>query len=140
MRFHIPTLLAVVTLTLLLSTAGSGIDTEKADAGAVPVLLGDVDCDGFSTTEEGTIGTDPNDPCANTPGPNDEADDRWPADFNDDQVCDIEDFNQLTPPYFNTFPPNPLYSTRKDFNGDGVIDIEEINRVTPPTFNQSCTP
>jgi FtsP/CotA-like multicopper oxidase with cupredoxin domain len=101
---------------------------------------GDTDCDGFTDAEEAFVGTDPNDACPDTPTPNDEADDRWPAGLNDDQIIDIEDIVQLTPPYFNTFPPNPNYSIRKDFNGDGVIDIEDITRLTPPTFNQVCTP
>jgi hypothetical protein len=100
----------------------------------------DSDGDGFSDSVEAFVGTDPSDPCANTSDPNDEADDRWPADLNDDQISDIEDMTQLTPPFFNTFPPDPNYGERNDFNGDGVIDIEDVTRLTPPTFNQVCVP
>jgi hypothetical protein len=47
------------------------------------VHLGDADCDGWTDVDEGLISTDPDDDCANTPDPDDEADDRWPADFDD---------------------------------------------------------
>ena len=103
-----------------------------------PVPADDRDCDGFSSAEENLMGTDPADPCPNTPDPNDEVDDRWPADLDDSQWVNILDIVQLTPPVFNTSPPNPNYSIRKDFNGDGAINILDIVRLTPPMFNQSC--
>lgn len=105
-----------------------------------PVSPGDDDCDGFADAEEAFVGTDALDPCANTPDANDEADDRWPADFNDDQTVDILDIVQLTPPAFNSSPPDPNYLVRKDLNGDGAINILDIVRMTPPLFGQSCAP
>jgi hypothetical protein len=86
------------------------------------------------------VGTDPTDACAETPDPDDEADDKWPADLNDDQTVNVLDIVQLTPPVFGSSPPDPDYSVRKDFNGDGVINILEIVRLTPPTFGESCAP
>lgn len=61
-----------------------------------------MDCDGWSTADEGTIGTDPNDPCANTSAANDEADDRWPADFDDNRVINILDVGKVLPPFFGS--------------------------------------
>ncbi len=46
------------------------------------------------------IVTDADDPCADTPDPNDEADDRWPADFDDNQVINVLDVNMTLPPFF----------------------------------------
>ena len=51
----------------------------------------DDDSDGFSDTLEQYIGTDQSDHCANTTTPDDEADDRWGADFDDDQWLGIGD-------------------------------------------------
>ncbi|GAG25424.1 unnamed protein product, partial [marine sediment metagenome] len=73
---------------------------------------GDLDCDGYSSADEGTIGTDPNDPCANTSDPNDEADDRWPSDFDDNQVINVLDYGEVLPPYFGTSVPPT--SARRD--------------------------
>ena len=79
-----------------------------------PVPAGDPDCDGFSSTDEGSIGTDPNDPCANTPDPNDEDDDRWPADFDDSQVINILDVLNVLPPFFGTtVPPTTAAETSR---------------------------
>jgi hypothetical protein len=103
-----------------------------------PTPSGDSDCDGFTDTEETSVGTNPSDPCADTADPDDEADDRWPADFNDDQTVNVLDIVQLTPPAFGTSPPDPNYGIRKDLNGDGVINILDIVRMTPPMFGTSC--
>ena len=86
------------------------------------------------------MGTDPADACANTPDPNDEADDKWPPDINDDQIANILDLVHFTPPYFGASPPDPNYSERKDLNGDGIINLLDIVRLTPPMFGQRCTP
>lgn len=118
---------------------GDACDNCPAVFTAWMVPPGDPDCDGFTDTEEAFVGTDPLDPCANTAAANDEADDRWPADLDDNQTVNILDVLQLTPPVFNTSPPDPNYSTRKDLNGDGAINILDILRQTPPVFNQSCT-
>ena len=60
----------------------------------------------------------------------------WPADLSSpegygkhDGTVNILDIVQLTPPVFNTSPPDPNYSIRKDFNGDSVINILDIVRL-----------
>jgi uncharacterized protein YkwD len=118
----------------------SGTPTPTPMPTPTPTPCPDTDGDGFSDCEEAFVGTDPTDACANTPDPDDEADDKWPADLNDDQTINILDIVQLTPPVFGTSPPDPNYAERKDFNGDGIINILDIVRVTPPTFGRSCTP
>lgn len=105
-----------------------------------PVPEDDHDCDGFTTTTELSIGTDPLKACPITATPDDEDPDAWPPDFDDNQTVNILDFVKLTPPVFNTSPPDPNYSTRKDLNGDSAINILDIVRLTPPVFNQSCAP
>jgi len=102
-----------------------------------PVPADDPDCDGFSSTDEGSIGTDPNDPCANTPDPNDEADGRWPSDFDDSQVINVLDVIHVLPPFFGaTVPPT---SARRDLVPSGVINISDVVKVLPPFFGSSCT-
>ncbi len=105
-----------------------------------PVPANDPDCDGFTSSEEGFLGTDATDPC-----PDDPDDDAWPADMasaeglgKHDGSVNILDIVQLAPPVFNTSPPDPNYAIRQDINGDGSINILDIVRLTPPVFNQSC--
>jgi Zn-dependent metalloprotease/subtilisin-like proprotein convertase family protein len=98
----------------------------------------DDDNDGFSDTSELFIGTDQLSACADTPTPDDESIDKWPADFNDNQVSDIFDIVLLAPPFFGARSTDPNYSARKDFNGDGVIDLFDIVRLTPPIFGTHC--
>jgi len=98
---------------------------------------GDGDCDGFTDGDEGMIGTDAADPCADTPGPDDEADDRWPSDFDDSQVINISDVFYVLPPYFGTSVPPT--SARRDLAPDGVINISDVFKVLPPYFGWSCT-
>ena len=98
----------------------------------------DDDNDGFLDTSELFVGTDHLQACADTPAANDEAMDRWPADFNDDQVTDIFDIVLLTPPFFGASSAEANYSARKDFNGDGVVDLFDIVQLTPPRFGTSC--
>lgn len=45
------------------------------------------------------IVTDHDDRCADTPDPDDEADDKWPPDF-DYQVINVLDVGMTLPPYF----------------------------------------
>lgn len=127
-----------------------GFDIPNTDQdGSIDILAGtptptptpcpDADDDGFSDCEEAFVGTDPLDPCADTPDPDDEADDKWPADLNDDQIVNVLDIVQLTPPTFGTSPPDPNYTTRKDLNGDGAISILDVVRLTPPVFGSSCS-
>ena len=83
---------------------------------------GDDDCDGWTTADEGVLGTDPNDPCANTATANDEADDRWPPDFDDNQIVNIIDVLAF------------------DLSVGGAITINIIDVLAmKPVFDESCT-
>ena len=97
---------------------------------------GDADCDGYSTGNEGTIGTDPTDDCANTSAQNDEADDRWPSDFDDNQVINILDVGEVLPPYFGTTVPPT--SPRRDLVVNGAINILDVGMTLPPYFGYVC--
>lgn len=99
----------------------------------------DPDCDGFDGGAEGSIGTDPDDPCADTPGGNNDDDDKWPSDFDDNRVVNITDVFQVLPPYFGTMPPNTNYTARRDIAPNGVINITDLVRVLPPYYGSSCT-
>jgi len=121
--------------------AGDACDPCPTIANAFPIPWmvgpGDGDCDGFTDGEEGTIGTDAADPCANTAAAGDEADDRWPSDFDDSQVINISDLFEVLPPYFGTAVPPT--SARRDLAPDGVINISDVFKVLPPYFGASCT-
>jgi len=96
------------------------------------VIPGDPDCDGFSDGDEGTIGTHPEDPCADNT-----SDDAWPSDFDMNKVVNISDVFYLLPPYFGrSVPPT---SARRDLAPDGVINISDVFKVLPPYFGASCT-
>ncbi len=123
----------------------------------------DDDNDGFSDTLEQYLGTDQADWCANTSAPNDEADDRWGADLDDDQIFNISDFGSFIFPLrgdgsFNKFGhsiPDPADPdlVRWDMDPNSVIDIADMNAINPavtattarppmfggaPAFNQTC--
>jgi len=93
--------------------------------------VGDSDCDGWSTTDEIFIGTDPNRACSF---------DNWPPDFNGDHVVDLFDLNVLSPPVFFSMAPGPPYQTRFDLKPDGVIDIFDVNAMRPPIYFATCIP
>jgi len=100
-----------------------------------PVPADDPDCDGCSDAEETFVGTNPADPCPDTPDPNDEADDCWPPDFDDDQDVDIFDVITFKPPIVND-----TYDARHDlFGQDSVINIFDVLQIKP-FFGKSCTP
>jgi hypothetical protein len=117
---------------------GDACDNCSATATPWWVPPGDGDCDGFSTTDEGVIGTDPADACANTPDPNDEADDRWPPDWDDTQTVNLLDVVPFKP-HFNATYPDPLYEVRYDLNTDNAINLLDMVPFKP-FFNVSCTP
>jgi uncharacterized cupredoxin-like copper-binding protein len=105
-----------------------------------PCASTDSDGDGYTDAKEAFMGTDPLLACSIDSIPDNEDPDAWPPDFNDDQAVNILDVFRLTPPVFNSSPPDPDYSQRKDLNADGTINIVDIFRLTPPVFNTSCTP
>jgi hypothetical protein len=104
-----------------------------------PTPAGDDDCDGFTTTAENFVGTDPNIACAATPIPNDEPPpDKWPVDFNNDQKANLSDVLTYSP-VFNTTGPGLPYKVRFDLNGDNHINLSDVLKFSP-FFNQTCSP
>ena len=95
-----------------------------------PVVLdgSDPDCDGFSTADENSIGTDPKRACSM---------DRWPPDFNSDHDVNVIDINIMKPAFFS-MGPNPPYQLRLDLKPDNSINVLDINRMKP-FFFLSCT-
>ena len=86
---------------------------------------GDDDCDGLTTAVENFVGTDPNDSCADTPIAGDEADDKWPIDFNDNQFVNTFDVIPFIG-RLNAVAPGPLYAVRLDLNMSGNIDAFDL--------------
>ena len=93
------------------------------------VPAGDGDCDGFSSSLETFIGTDPASPCGV---------DAWPADLNNDQAVNLSDIFLIVP-HLNTFDADPGSSPRFDLNGDSAINLSDIFKVVP-FLNQPCSP
>ncbi len=88
---------------------------------------GDDDCDGFTSSNETSIGTDPNVPC----GP-----DAWPPDFDDSQDVSIVDVLALKPVFGQAAPPALV---RYDIAASGDINIVDV-LVMKPFFGESCVP
>jgi hypothetical protein len=108
---------------------------------AVSVTSGpalDSDGDGFSDAIEAFVGTSETAACPSTTAAGDEEPDAWPPDFDDNQAVTILDIVQLTPPVFNSSPPDADYVERDDLNADDAINILDIVQMTPPVFNTSC--
>jgi YVTN family beta-propeller protein len=95
------------------------------------VTPGDGDCDGWTTGDEGSIGTDPNLACGAG---------AWPPDFNDSLKVDIFDVLFFAPPVFFSTTPGPSYSPRFDLVPNGTIDIFDVLKMAPPVFFATCTP
>jgi len=127
---------------------GDGVDDALDNCPAWPnpfqnlppwtVPVGDPDCDSFTTTIENFAGTDPNDPCANTAGANDEADDRWPADTNDNQFINTFDVVPFIPT-LNSVAPGPPYTARLDLNASGSINTFDVVPFIQ-LLNKPCAP
>ncbi|MEX0682626.1 MAG: S8 family serine peptidase [Dehalococcoidia bacterium] len=96
---------------------------------------GDIDCDGFPTTDEATITTDPNDSCGFTPG-GDPSSDTWPVDFVESNNINILDVTALKPVFGQSVPPA---SARYDIIPDAVVNILDV-LILKPFFGKSCTP
>jgi hypothetical protein len=69
-----------------------------------------------------------------------EADDKWPPDFDDNQVVNVLDLNEVLPPHFGMTSSSPGWDPRHDLVVDGVINILDVNMTLPPFFGQTCTP
>jgi hypothetical protein len=113
---------------------GDGVcdDEDNCPSVATPwfVPAGDSDCDGFTDGDEGVIGTDPNVACGTA---------CWPPDFDDNQVVNILDVNEVLPPYFGLTSFSPGWDARYDLKVDGVINILDVNMTLPPFFGYVCT-
>jgi len=90
------------------------------------VPVGDDDCDGFSTADEGIIGTDPADAC-----PDALDDDVWPPDLNAGTGCEVGHDGNINIMdvlcYKGKLAPNP-YDARYDLNqgppaGVNILDV-----------------
>ena len=92
-----------------------------------PIDTDDPDCDGFSTTDENDIGTDPSVACDDGLGLPD-----WPPDFDDDKTINIIDVLALKPVF-------GAPSARHDLDVSGgnidILDVLALKLV----FNESCT-
>ncbi len=127
--------------------------------GAVDPCPADPDCDGdskappayslcsgctvnpggsFRDGVELFVGTSATDRCADTTVAGDEADDKWPLDFNDDRLAGLNDVLKFIP-VFNTSAPGPPYDPRFDLNASGGISLHDV-LLFIPFFNQSCVP
>jgi hypothetical protein len=85
------------------------------------------------------MGTDPTRHCASTPARNDEpVPDRWPVDFDDNQVANGSDLLMFAP-VFGAISPNPPFNARFDLNNDGKINGSDF-LVMAPFFGKTCAP
>ncbi|MDO8615106.1 MAG: thrombospondin type 3 repeat-containing protein [Dehalococcoidia bacterium] len=89
------------------------------------VPAGDDDCDGFSSTNEIAIGTDPLVACG--PG-------AWPPDITDSQVVDFLDLNAIVPLLFQPAAGNERYN----LSVNAAIDFLDLNAAVPFLF-LSCS-
>lgn len=89
------------------------------------VPVGDIDCDGFTTTVESHVGTDPNLTCAPP--------DAWPPDFNNSNVTDFSDLSVIVPKLFRP-SNNPPENLRYDLAPGTQIDFSDLNIMVPFLF------
>ena len=103
---------------------------QPACAGSTPwpVPPGDGDCDGFTSSLETFVGTDPNSACGSN---------AWPVDLNNDSHINLTDVFIIIP-HINTADNAPGSSLRFDLSGDGYINLTDAFDVIP-ILNQSCT-
>jgi hypothetical protein len=113
---------------------GDACDNCPTTATLWVVPVGDDDCDGFSTADEGIIGTDPNDAC-----PDALDDDVWPPDLNAGTGCGFHDGNINILDvlcYKGRLSPNP-YDARYDLNADASVNILDV-LLYKQVINTSC--
>ena len=95
-----------------------------------PIAANDPDCDGFSTTVENSVGTNPFLQCGYN---------AWPADLNNDQYSDIFDVTPVTANFGVSVPPGPVRQNIAPNPPDTFIDIFDITKLTG-LFAVSCAP
>jgi hypothetical protein len=99
-----------------------------------PVPAGDADCDGWTTTLENTISTDPNDGC-----PDDSSDDAWPPDVTNDTNVNVLDLSTVGGTTFGKSEGQPGYWARADVTGDKAVNVLDLSTVGGAPFGQHCT-
>jgi len=87
-------------------------------------------------TIELAVGTNPLDRCADTTAPNDEADDKWPPDFDDNRSVNVIDFTLWKAGYPS--PPKPL-TPRADLDGSGAVNVLDFT-AWKAYFGATCSP
>jgi hypothetical protein len=92
-----------------------------------PVPPGDTDCDGFASSLEAFMSTDPSRACGT---------DAWPPDINNSQATNLTDIFLIVE-HLNTADIAPGSSPRFDLSGDGNINLTDIFKVSP-LLNKSC--
>ncbi len=104
-----------------------------------PIPADDPDCDGFDTTAETFLGTDPLAQCsADSISNNEPTPDKWPVDHTDNQKVNILDLV----PYIaalNSTAPGPPYTVRLDLNMNGSINLFDLVPFIA-VLNKTCTP
>ena len=105
-----------------------------------PIATDDPDCDGFSTTTETFVGTDPFEQCsADNTANNEPLPDKWPSDMNDNQRTNTLDVafyvgNLNSQPV----PGGPPYLVRLDLTTNGVVNTLDIAPFVQ-LLNEVCT-
>jgi Tol biopolymer transport system component len=83
-----------------------------------------------------SIGTSPTDRCADTTMADDEADDKWPPDFDDNGSVNIIDFMMWKASYSS--PPKPL-EPRADLDASGTVNVFDFG-AWKAYFGATCSP
>jgi hypothetical protein len=95
------------------------------------VPAGDADCDGFTSSHEGLLGTDPNDACGFIAGGINPSE-TWPPDFIPTNTITIQDVLALKPVFGGS-------SARHDLVTSGTITIQDVLAIKP-YFGKMCVP
>jgi hypothetical protein len=127
-----------------LDTDGDGLpdSSDPDDDGDSNLPPGYTECKGpcpggyWRDVVEMSVGTNPLDRCADTPTANDEADDKWPPDFDDNRSVNVVDFTLWKVDYPS--PPKPL-NARADLNASGSVNVLDFG-AWRPYFGTACAP
>ena len=103
-------------------------------------MSADSDSDGFADQIELYIGTSPLDNCPDTATANDEADDKWPPDFTDNQFVNLSDVLAFSPHYGAVGTSDPKYNRRFDLNVDGNINDLDTAAMQPYWLRSCLSP
>ena len=106
---------------------GSVLDGEVV----VGATCGDTDADGWTTSDEAFVGTDPVDPCAD-----DALDAAWPPDFDNNTSVNIIDALHFGP-VISSRPGDDQYDQRFNLDAAGYINVIDV-LMLGPVIMQSC--